>query len=259
MFCARCGTGMSDDAGFCPACGTPVQRNQPAPPPVYQAPPPPPPPPPPVYQAPPPPRQVYQPPPPPPVYQAPPPPPQNWPPPQQAQPVAQPPQAWPQPPGVVAPQLRYADFGKRLLAYLIDTVIVGAAFMVLFVIVLLMVGGGAIFSGNESIGDFAGAIAGFGILLFVLLIFGSIIGVWLYFAKSESSPSQATIGKRTMGIYVTDLQGQRLSFGRASGRFFSKLITNMIPFWIGWIMAAFTERKQALHDMIAGTLVLRRG
>ncbi|HYB62690.1 MAG TPA: RDD family protein [Methylomirabilota bacterium] len=159
----------------------------------------------------------------------------------------------------MAPQLPYADFGKRLLAYLIDSVIVSAAFMILFVIVLLMVGGGALFSGNENIGDFAAALAGFGIFLFVLLFIGTIVGVWLYFAKMESSPSQATIGKRTMGIYVTDLQGQRLSFGRATGRYFSKIITNMIPLFIGWIMAAFTEKKQALHDMIAGTLVLRRG
>ncbi len=248
MFCGKCGTGMPDDAGFCPACGAPVQRGQKAPPPVYQAPPPPPPPP--VYQAPPPPPPVYQPPPPPP-------PPQNW---QPQQPAQQPPQAWPPPPqGVVAPQFPYADFGKRLLAYLIDSVIVGAAFTILFVIVLLMVGGGALFSGNENIGDFAAALAGFGILLFVLLFIGVFVGAWLYFAKSESSPSQATIGKRTMGIYVTDLQGQRLTFGRATGRYFSKIITNMIPLFIGWIMAAFTEKRQALHDMIVGTLVLRRG
>ncbi|MGB6200499.1 MAG: RDD family protein, partial [Candidatus Acidiferrales bacterium] len=67
-----------------------------------------------------------------------------------------------------------------------------------------------------------------------------------------------TVGKKAMGIYVTDLNGQRLTFGRASGRFFSKIITGMIPFAIGWIMVAFTAKKQALHDMIAGTLVWRR-
>jgi uncharacterized RDD family membrane protein YckC len=52
--------------------------------------------------------------------------------------------------------------------------------------------------------------------------------------------------------------GRRVSFGRATGRHFAKIITNMVPAFIGYIMAGFTERKQALHDMIAGCLVLRR-
>ncbi len=258
MFCARCGTGMADHAGFCPACGTPVVRNQPAPPPpVYQAPPPPPPP---VYQAPPPPPQVYQPPPPTPVYQAPqqpPPPPQNWQP--AVQPAAQPPQAWPPPPqGAVTAQLPYAGFWKRFAAYLIDGLILDAVALVVIGVVILVIGGGAVLSGNQNIGDFATAMTGFAILLLVLLFFGLIVAVWLYFAKMESSPSQATIGKRVMGIYVTDLQGQRLTFGKATARFFSKIITGLIPLAIGWIMAAFTEKRQALHDMIAGTLVMRR-
>jgi uncharacterized RDD family membrane protein YckC len=159
----------------------------------------------------------------------------------------------------VAPQLPYSGFWRRFAAFLIDWVILYAAFGILFVIVLLMVGGGAVFSGNESVGDFADALAGFAIFLFVLLILGFFAGVWLYFATSESSASQATIGKRAMGIYVTDLQGQRITFGKASGRVFSCIITRMIPFAIGYILAAFTEKRQALHDMIVGTLVLRRG
>ncbi|MGO9642078.1 MAG: RDD family protein [Candidatus Acidiferrales bacterium] len=222
MFCHRCGTGMADDAGFCPSCGAPVQRNQPAPPP--------------------------------------PPPPQNWQPQQQMQPQPQPPQGWPPPPQqVMVPQMPYAGFWKRFLAYLVDGVIVGAAFLVVLFVVFLIIGGGALLSGNESFDEFAGAMTGVAVLLLVLMYFGLIVAVWLYFAKSESSASQATIGKRAAGIYVTDLNGQRLTFGRATGRFFSKIITNLIPFGIGWIMAGFTEKKQALHDMIAGTLVLRRG
>ena len=61
-----------------------------------------------------------------------------------------------------------------------------------------------------------------------------------------------------MSIYITDMHGQRLSFLHATGRFFAKIITGLIPLGIGYIMAGFTERKQALHDMIAGTLVVRR-
>jgi uncharacterized RDD family membrane protein YckC len=74
----------------------------------------------------------------------------------------------------------------------------------------------------------------------------------------ESSSWQGTLGKRALSIEVTDMAGQRISFGRASGRHFSKLITNLIPFAIGYILAGFTEKKQALHDMIASCLVLRK-
>ena len=60
-----------------------------------------------------------------------------------------------------------------------------------------------------------------------------------------------------LGLQVTDLEGRRISFGRASGRFFGKIISAMI-LYIGFMMAGFTEKKQALHDMIAGTLVIRK-
>ena len=75
---------------------------------------------------------------------------------------------------------------------------------------------------------------------------------WLYWASMESSPWQATLGKKALGIEVTDFAGRRISFARASGRYFGKII------FIGFILAGFTERKQALHDMIAGCLVVRR-
>jgi uncharacterized RDD family membrane protein YckC len=71
----------------------------------------------------------------------------------------------------------------------------------------------------------------------------------------ESSPFQATIGKVAVGIYVADLQGQRISFGRATGRFFGKILSGAILL-IGYLMAGFTEKKQALHDTMAGCLVL---
>jgi uncharacterized RDD family membrane protein YckC len=60
-----------------------------------------------------------------------------------------------------------------------------------------------------------------------------------------------------MNIIVTDLNGNRISFGRASGRFFAKLLSDLIPLGIGYILAGVTEKKQALHDMIASCLVLR--
>jgi len=66
------------------------------------------------------------------------------------------------------------------------------------------------------------------------------------------------VGKQALGLYVTDGEVNRITFGRASGGFFAKIITGLIPLGIGYIMAGFTEKKQALHDMIAGCLVLRR-
>jgi len=71
----------------------------------------------------------------------------------------------------------------------------------------------------------------------------------------ESSPQQGTLGKMALRLKVVDLQGNRISFARASARHFAKLIS--LIFFIGYIMAGFTERKQALHDMIAETRVLR--
>ncbi len=92
------------------------------------------------------------------------------------------------------------------------------------------------------------------------VVFGGLwlLGQWLYFAYLESGEKQGTWGKQMLGLYVTDLAGNRISFGRASGRFFAKIITGLIPLGIGYIMAGITERKQALHDMIASCLVLRR-
>jgi uncharacterized RDD family membrane protein YckC len=85
----------------------------------------------------------------------------------------------------------------------------------------------------------------------------SILTSWLYFALFESSSSQATIGKMILGIIVTDLEGNKITFTRATGRYFSKILSAMI-LCIGYILAGITERKQALHDMIAGTLVVNK-
>lgn len=83
-----------------------------------------------------------------------------------------------------------------------------------------------------------------------------IVVSWLYFALLESSDKRATLGKMACGLIVTDLAGGRIGFGRATGRFFAKFLSSLI-LMIGYLMAAFTQRKQCLHDMIAGTLVLR--
>jgi uncharacterized RDD family membrane protein YckC len=79
----------------------------------------------------------------------------------------------------------------------------------------------------------------------------------IYFVMMESSSWQATLGKKLIGLYVTDLEGQRLSLSCAAGRTFAKLLSSMTA-GIGYLLCGFTEKKQALHDMVANCLVLRR-
>ena len=158
-----------------------------------------------------------------------------------------------------ATNVAYAGFWLRLVAHLIDGVIIGIGMMALLVPIFFLMGGAAML---ESLPRHGGqpnpaVIAGFLMLIFSLAGV-AVIGQWLYSAYLESGEKQATWGKQALSIYVTDLSGNRVSFGRASGRFFAKIVSGLIPLGIGYIMAGFTERKQALHDMIASCLVLRK-
>jgi uncharacterized RDD family membrane protein YckC len=138
-----------------------------------------------------------------------------------------------------APAVRYAGFWRRFAAYIIDAALVWAA----------AVGVVVVFSPwGEPWRDIDGLPA----VLFW------IVGPWLYWALMESSPTQATLGKMALGIIVTDTQGKRVSFGRATGRHWAKIISALILF-IGFFMAGFTSRKQALHDIIADCLVVVKG
>jgi len=92
-----------------------------------------------------------------------------------------------------------------------------------------------------------------GYLLFAGLVLA--VAEWLYFALMESSNRMATLGKMAIGIKVTDLNGNRVSFGRATGRYFARILSGMI-LMIGYIMAGFTQKKQALHDTMASCLVV---
>jgi uncharacterized RDD family membrane protein YckC len=83
------------------------------------------------------------------------------------------------------------------------------------------------------------------------------VAAWLYHALMECSKNQGTLGKMALGLRVTDLDGRRINFGRATGRYFAKIISYM-TLMIGFIMAAFTSKKQALHDFVGGTLVLSK-
>jgi uncharacterized RDD family membrane protein YckC/Tfp pilus assembly major pilin PilA len=135
----------------------------------------------------------------------------------------------------------YGGFWRRVGASFIDSLILYA---VMFVVILAMAIGE---TGNEADSAAAG--------LWVML--ASNVFAWLYSALLESSSRQATLGKMAFGIRVTDLDGQRIGFGRATGRYFAKWISGF-TLGVGFVMAGFTQRRQALHDKIAGTLVLRK-
>ena len=152
----------------------------------------------------------------------------------------------------------YAGFWLRGVAYLIDGIILGVIYGVLFLIGIAFVGVGSIETMAREMrnGDAEPPVAFF--LMIIFISFLCLIASWIYHAYLESSPNQGTLGKMALGLIVTDLQGRRISFGHATGRFFAKIITSLIPLGIGYLMAGFTEKKQALHDMIAATLVLRK-
>ncbi len=156
------------------------------------------------------------------------------------------------------PRVEYAGFWLRFLALLIDNVVMGLGFILIVIPLFFLTGLGAFLRDihpNEDMSD-AGIFALMGFIF--LAATATLVFTWLYHALLESSEWQATLGKKALGLVVTDMAGQRVSFGRSTGRHFGKIITNMVPAFIGYIMAGFTEKKQALHDMMAGCLVLRR-
>jgi uncharacterized RDD family membrane protein YckC len=230
MFCTKCGSPAQQGARFCRNCGQPLgmgaETPQVAPPPSnLETAPPPPPAPAPAFDAP---AAAYTP------------------------PVAA--------LNVTPLPAPFAGFWLRLVAYLIDSVLMAIAFGVIVAIAIATLGVRFFRGLAPSIYDrppnpFFPA-ATLGVILVLLPV--TIAVTWLYFASMESSPRQATLGKMALGLFVTDLDGRPVTFGRASGRFFAKMITGLIPFFIGYIMAGFTQKKQALHDMIAGCLVLKK-
>ena len=154
-----------------------------------------------------------------------------------------------------APAVQYAGFWMRFAAYIIDSIVISAVLLAIAIPLILVLGLGAGLSAAGGDPNPAAIMAL--ISLYLGFIAAALVGQWLYFAYSESSAWQATVGKKLLGLRVTDLNGGRIGFGKASGRFFGKILSGMI-LNIGFIMAGFTEKKQALHDMLASTLVVRK-
>jgi uncharacterized RDD family membrane protein YckC len=91
----------------------------------------------------------------------------------------------------------------------------------------------------------------------ILCFIAGIILNWAYFTVLETSSKQATFGKVALGLVVTDLNGDRISSDKANRRYWGKYLSTII-FCVGYIMAGFTQNKQALHDIMAGTLVIKK-
>jgi len=157
----------------------------------------------------------------------------------------------------VRAQVAYAGFWLRFVAFIIDMIVLGIAGWIVTMPLVGAIGLRGALGGRPPFAPMRpeDIFAFLGMFFWIFVI--RVILQWLYYAIFESSAWQATLGKKALGLEVTDLSGNRISFGRATGRFFGKIISGLILL-IGYIMAGFTEKKQALHDMIAGTLVIRK-
>ncbi|MFZ0212421.1 MAG: RDD family protein [Candidatus Acidiferrales bacterium] len=235
MFCSKCGAQVADTAAFCPSCGQGMSGGSTAPRGIPLAP-----------------GGGFSP-------QA-----EAGAPPPPAAPVMAAPAYPAYPSAMPRHAVAYGGFWLRFVAYIIDALILAVPLGFLFV--AFFASSGILNSFNSSSpfspDSFAHLMGMRIILRFVLLAF---VAEWLYYALLESSPWQATVGKKALGIYVTDLSGGRISFGRATGRYFSMIVFRLVPilgaflFWpIDCICAGFTDKKQALHDMMAGCLVIRK-
>ena len=158
----------------------------------------------------------------------------------------------------------YAGIGARFVASLLDGLILGipASIFTYVLTAALMLGNSDIMFMMETDPEYLSdqEIFTFIISMFkTIAIVGSItfIVYFLYYTLMESSKWQGTLGKKIMNVQVAKAEGGRISFGRAAGRFLAKSFLSPI-LMIGYIMAFFTERRQALHDMLAGTIVVKK-
>jgi uncharacterized RDD family membrane protein YckC len=152
----------------------------------------------------------------------------------------------------------YAGFWKRVAAYILDGIIL----YIPSLLIEKLFGGAAAKATlqqalDSAAGDASALLAAehqYYIAMWPAMLLSALM-VWLYFALCESSAWQATVGKLALGIRVTDLDGQRISFPRALGRYLGKMLSAFL-LCIGFLMVAWTQRKQGLHDLLAKTLVL---
>ncbi|WP_409476227.1 RDD family protein [Stenotrophomonas sp. Y-13] len=147
-------------------------------------------------------------------------------------------------------EIVYAGFWKRVAAYFIDSLVVGIVGGVIAMVIGMVLGIGmaGIGGGSDAMG--AGFIA--------IQLLTNLVSIGLaaaYYAVFHASSGKATLGKMAVGIKVVRSNGERITIARGIGRYFAAMLSGLI-LCIGYLMAAFTERKQSLHDMICDTLVV---
>lgn len=156
---------------------------------------------------------------------------------------------------VLGGEVVYAGFWKRLAAYLLDAVVIGVVTQIIQMVLT------SVFMGvnyGSLLGNPAGLMSSDAGVIMLLAVSLLPLALQLaYYAGMHSSPTQATLGKMAVGIKVTDEHGQRIGLGRAIARYFAMILSTLILF-VGFLMAGFTQRKQALHDILCGTLVVDR-
>ena len=141
----------------------------------------------------------------------------------------------------------YGGFLLRFVAYIIDAIVMAIPIMAWGYATM----GQSLMAADPMMAE-EPPLAGMG-----LYMAGAIIIPWLYYAFMESGKNQATLGKMALSLKVVDVNGGPISFLKATGRHFGKIVSGL-TLLIGYIMAAFTEKKQALHDMMAGCLVVKK-
>lgn len=154
-------------------------------------------------------------------------------------------------------RVTYAGFWRRVLAYLIDAIVLGGLYFSLFEAVRILAPfsldpGPLTVNGRLDSADFVA-------MLVPLANIAAVCGWigWAYYVLLESSPARGTLGKIALGLYVADSHGDPITFVRAVVRNALKTLSSLL-LGIGYVMAAFTPRKQGLHDLLSGTLVLRK-
>lgn len=154
----------------------------------------------------------------------------------------------------VQQELSIASPMKRLVASIIDGIIILVPLVIIFTVIFAVMLSPTLLESNNPRNEMA--FAGAAYFTFIVIFFSGILP-WIYFAYFESSGRQASPGKMAMKIYVGNAEGERISFINALGRNAAKSLSGMFMY-IGYIMIFFTKNNQALHDMMAGTMVFSR-
>ncbi|NFA42111.1 RDD family protein [Clostridium botulinum] len=142
----------------------------------------------------------------------------------------------------------YAGFLNRYLAYFIDRLAIFLVYILFWLVWILF---------DKTLNEIGidpkikkMILGNLGVIIYLVI-------PWLYYSFFESSNGKATLGKKALGIIVVDANNNKISFVRATVRYWSKYVS-LIIFFIGYIMAGFTKKKQALHDIISVTYVVKK-